>query len=484
MNAPVSVFFDFNLPNGTTWFYFSWLLAVALFFKFSRFLSMRNWDVVTLFLLVPGLLIIQGTRANPTPSSEHPAVQIASVIGQGSGHALGAAPSNVAAVGQFGQSRDPSLVSGRWLWWGYLWILCGTVYFLLRCFLDLTLVQKPALAPNLSFGGLAWLAGALAVCLIAVAFRPYEPPQTRALTPPNGKPNPVNVHGPTTTVGPESASMAQLQNLDFWLHRGLAVLGHFAVVFGLIAIGRWHFQDTGAGMAAATFYLLLPYTGLYVGQAHHVWPMALVVWAIVAYKLPMIAGVLLGLAAGTMFFPGAVLPTWLGFYWKRGAGRFVLASLVGVILGLAFNAMVLSLEGDLEGGIRRILEQAAWQPWKVPTTEGFWTGVPGAYRIPIFLLYAAFVILTVVWPAPKNLAHVIALSAGVLIGIQFWYADQGGVYVLWYLPLLLLLVFRPNLEDRRPPQINPETDWLARWKQAIGRFVRWLGRKPEPVGSK
>ncbi|MCI0640108.1 MAG: hypothetical protein L0Y72_07030 [Gemmataceae bacterium] len=486
MNAPVSVFFDFNLPNGTTWFYFSWLLAVALFFKFSRFLSMRNWDVVTLFLLVPGLLIIQGTRANPTPSSEHPAVQIASVIGQGSGHALGAAPSNVAAVGQFGQSRDPSLVSGRWLWWGYLWLLCGTAYFLLRCLLDLTLVQKPALGPNLSFGGLAWLAGALAVCLIAVAFRPYEPPQTRALTPPNGKPNLVNVHGPTTTVGPESATLGQIREqigARFWLLRGFAVLGHLAVVFGLIFIGRWHFQDTAAGMAAATFYLLLPYTGLYVGQAHHVWPMALVLWSIATYKTPTLAGALLGLAAGTMYFPAVLLPIWVSFYWKRGAGRFLLFFLASVVVSLTIIGLSLWLQGDLESSVREAFSQAAWQPWKEPKTEGFWRDVPTPYRIPIFLLYAAFVILTAVWPWPKNLAHVIALSAGVLIGIQFWYADQGGVYVLWYLPLLLLLVFRPNLEDRRPPQINVETDWLARWKQALGRLVRWMGRKPEPVGS-
>ena len=59
-------------------------------------------------------------------------------------------------------------------------------------------------------------------------------------------------------------------------------------------------------------------------------------------------------------------------------------------------------------------------------------------------------IATAFWPTPKNLAHVIALSAAVLIGIQFWYAEQGGIYVLWYLPFLLVLVFRPNLLDRRP----------------------------------
>src|SRR5436309_14624812 len=63
MVAFTSIFLDFQLPNATTWFYFSLLLAVALFFKFTRFLSVRNWDVLTLFLLVPGLLLIQEARS-------------------------------------------------------------------------------------------------------------------------------------------------------------------------------------------------------------------------------------------------------------------------------------------------------------------------------------------------------------------------------------------------------------------------------------
>src|SRR6516225_1881315 len=53
-----SVFTDFSLPSATSWFYLSLLLAVALFFKFSRLLSVRNWDVLTLFLLMPGFLIL------------------------------------------------------------------------------------------------------------------------------------------------------------------------------------------------------------------------------------------------------------------------------------------------------------------------------------------------------------------------------------------------------------------------------------------
>src|SRR5437868_14374392 len=85
MNPSISVFLEFNLPNATTWFYFSWLLAVALFFKFARLLSIRNWDVVTVFLLMPGLLVIQATRVSFGPAAIHPAIQLVELVGQGAG---------------------------------------------------------------------------------------------------------------------------------------------------------------------------------------------------------------------------------------------------------------------------------------------------------------------------------------------------------------------------------------------------------------
>jgi len=65
MVAQSPVFQNFWLPNATTWFYFSLLLAVALFFKFSRLFSVRNWDVVTIFLLVPGILLIEDAQPGP-----------------------------------------------------------------------------------------------------------------------------------------------------------------------------------------------------------------------------------------------------------------------------------------------------------------------------------------------------------------------------------------------------------------------------------
>jgi hypothetical protein len=35
-----------------------------------------------------------------------------------------------------------------------------------------------------------------------------------------------------------------------------------------------------------------------------------------------------------------------------------------------------------------------------------------------------------------------------MVAAQFWHAYGGGLYIAWFLPLLLLTIFRPNLEDR------------------------------------
>lgn len=469
MLRSVSVFLDFNLPNATTWFYFSFLLAMALFFKFSRILSVRNWDVITLFLLVPGFLLLQQGRQQAQMDAGH-------VLGATHAQALLAPVTGVSGVSALVPTSEYSFRSSRLTWLGYLWLLCGSGYFLLRTLFDLALVQRPALQPNLNFGGLAWLAAAMFMCLVAVAYRQPDRP---ASAPPS---IPFQTEEKSeTAVGRPSASMALAQGrFDFWVVRTFAVVCHLLVVLGLIVLGARHFGDASAGMAVATFYLLLPYTGLYVGQAHHVWPMALVVWALVVYRFPILSGFLLGIASSTAYFPALTFPVWLSFYWRRGSGRFIASFAFTTCLSLGTIAYILWGRDELADMIAEAMALSDWQPWKVPTSEGFWTGMHWAYRIPIFIGYLTFVLTTAAWPAPKNLGHVIALSAAILIGLQFWYADQGGVYVLWYLPLLALLVFRPNLEDRRPAPIHPEADWLSRFLRAVSRPFRGSGHQPAP----
>jgi hypothetical protein len=440
MTATAATAFELTLPNAATWFYFSALLAAALFVKFGRLLSIRNWDVLTLFLPMPGLLLL-----------------------------------------------DPRCDLQQF--WGYLWLMGASGYFLLRCLFDLTLVRRPALGPNLSLGGLVWLGGALFVSLIAVAVRQPNHPSDHAEAP-----APID---PMRRLGEQVLKQQAPPEVDessvhLWVERGLAVLCHLSIVVGLVLIGFCHFDDLHGGAAAATCYLLLPYTFLFlpatalgVGRWDHALPMALVIWSVLAYRRPTWAGAFLGLAAGSVFFPALLLPLWLSFYWRRGAGRFALAFAGAAGLCLAGIGILLWVNGELPRTLPAGWQLSAWLPWQQPDpgTPGLWQDSPThwAYRLPIFLAYVALVGATAFWPSPKNLAHVLALSAAVLIGIQFWYADQGGVYVLWYLPLLILLVFRPNLSACQPPP--PGDDWLARggrWLARLGRRLLRLHPPPQP----
>jgi hypothetical protein len=482
MSCYASIFFDFNLPNAATWFYFSLLLAIALFFKFSRLLSVRNLDILMLFSLVPGFLLLLELRQPAAMSQPQRravqivvgAVQAASTPGTGVINAVAydCAALPVAEASPFAP------------WLGYLWLLCASLGVLLRCLFDLGLVRRPALTPNLNLSGLAWLGIALMVCLVAVAIR-----------------KPVAAG----TVGRRSAAVDETQrraeglvrheigvpdvpssNTSFWVECTLAVACHLAIVVGLWFVGWRHFQDHHIGVAVATLYLLLPYTAYHVDQVHHLLPAAFLLWAFAAYRYPCVSGLLLGMAAGTGYFPALLLPAWSSFYWRRGTWRFLAAFSLACGLFLAVIGLVLWLEGELTPSIRTALSLADWQPWKGPSadTPGLWTGVAWAwaYRLPVFIAYCAFVIATAFWPAPKNLAHLLALSTVVLVGIQFWYANQGGVYVLWYLPLLLLVLFRPNLADREALPIRPDADWLGRVGHRLWRWLtRWRERRPAEI---
>lgn len=434
--ADSSVFFKAELPNPTTWFYASGLLAVALFFKFSRVFSVRNLDILTLYLFAPGLLLIMEQR-----------------------HAL----------------------------WGYVWLVCASLYFLARCLADLTFVRRPALGSNLDLSGLAWLAGALFVSLVAVAGRQPEQPR------PDDPARPTDQIHRLGTKGIEAvAPDVDDSRLALWSGRALAVLCHLSVAVGLALIGWRHFEDVRSGMAMATFYLLLPYTFLLlpdspvgVGRWDHAWPMALAVWTVFTYRRPVLAGAFLGVAAGTSPVMLVVVPAWLSLYRNRGATRFLVAFLAFAALAVAVLAGLLwSYEGRLPPSLRLDWLRLDWQPWKEPRAPfpGVWEGVHAGYRVPVFVASLALVIASAFWPAPKNLAHVLAMSAAALLSVQFWYADRGGVYVLWFLPLLVLLAFRPNLSAAQPPVPSGE-DWLARLARALGgRLLRML-RKPEPVAT-
>jgi hypothetical protein len=457
-----SIFFDVSLPNAATWLYFSFLLACAVFFRFDRLLILRNWDLVSLYLLVPGLLLVQEAHAvNAAIAPEFR--EGLSSIGRLDVERLN--DDVQAAIDR----RDGLLLIG------YIWLLAGTAFWFGRCLFDLGLERRPSLGQNLNLPGLICLGAALLVCLTIVAVRrlPDSPQQV-------GR-GPVAISkvkdGATAVVESQSPGNDRDRTATLvWVERCVTISLHLAVVSALVLIGAKHFRDPTTGVGMACLYLLIPYTAYHVSQVHHVWPAAIILWAILMYRRPAAAGAILGVAAGTAFFPFLMFPLWFGFYRGRGATRFATGFVTASGLSLALTAGLLLLSGELREHLRITLSLSDWQPWRAPHTEGIWQGTHWAYRLPVFIGYMAFVVLTAFWPTPRNFGQVIAQSAAVVIGVQFWYADQGGVYVLWYLPLVLLMVFRPNLTDVRPPLPQPYSGWISRLARAVD-WTRRLGSR-------
>lgn len=434
-----SIFLDFTLPNAATWFYFSFLLVLAIFCQWNRRFTLVNWDLFALFLIVPGLLSLQEA------------------------HALKALANNP----DLNLDVDRLLNrSSRMLWVGYIWLMSASAFWFFRCLADLALEQRSPFHSNLNLQGLTCLAIVMFVALSTVAIRrlPDTPAQVG-----RGPVALSRVKEGAMTIVSYQPAIADLSDTDreFWVERGVAIALHAGVVIGLLVVGVVQFRNPTAAVGIVCLYLMLPYTGYHVSQLHHVWPGLLILWAVAAYRRPLISGAILGVATGTVFFPILVFPLWFGFYRGRGTGRFTLAFLLTALITLGIVALILSSSGDLKKYVKIALSLSDWQAWKAPQTESIWRGAHWAYRMPVFVVYLAFVLLTFFWPSPRNLGHVIAQTAAVIIGVQFWYADQGGVYVLWYLPLLLLMVFRPTLTEARPPALNEE-DWVRRAARRAG----------------
>ena len=233
-------------------------------------LSVRNLDLIGLILLAPGLLVVDYGLTNERPGIE----QI-----------------------------------------GYVWLFATCGLFLVRLLSDPMMVRRPLLEPNLSVGGMTFLGISLLVFLMAnvvnsemtpddlAGAKGAEQVRARQSSAPDDKS--LETHGPgypllhllpslstqmlmiedTARQTPQSRDLRR-DRLRIATARTMAILSHLAVVVGMVLIGYRHFDNIRAGIAAATLYLLLPYTAQFTGRVDHVLPAALLVWAVAAYRRP------------------------------------------------------------------------------------------------------------------------------------------------------------------------------------------------------
>jgi len=321
---------------------------------------------------------------------------------------------------------------------GYAWLLGVSGFWFVRCLLDVTAVKRPRVAVNLGTPALFWIAGALLVGLIADA-------------------------GSKIAVI-DSVGIAQTAEPKLIVSRGIAIGCQIAVAVLLLLIGWIHFREAATGAGAAALYLMLPFTSYRFDHSHHVWPTALLLGAFLGYRKPVAAGILFGIAVGTSFFPIVLLPVWWQFYRGRGQGTFLLWFASFTIISLAVTVPALIFGGEYTSGIWQTLYLGDWQPWRSVKLDGIWAGVHWAYRLPVFIAFAAFAFGSFFWPTARDFGQLLAANSVLLIGIQFWFADRGGEYVLWYAPLLILMILRPTTTEMQPPTRNHKTlfGWLRR----------------------
>ena len=195
---------------------------------------------------------------------------------------------------------------------------------------------------------------------------------------------------------------------------------------------------------------VLPYTRFALVDCGQVVPAALLVAAITFYTRPAVAGSLVGVASGWMPACLGLLPLWYGFYRGRGGGRFAFAALatVAACVLLAFAVPGL-LEWARALGARSFADAGMLPGSEPPETGSFWSKVDIYFRFSVLIVYFTLVVVTAIWPVEKNLGELIALSAALLVASQFWYLSAGGTLVVLYLPLVLLMIFRPNLTSKR-----------------------------------
>ena len=398
--------------DPATWVYLSSFLTVGVFFKFHRFWSVRNLDLIALIALAPGLL--WATHA------------------QGPG--------------------------------GYIWLFAVGSFFLVRLLLDPLMVRRPLLEPNLNASGLAFTGIALLVFLMTnvVTGRAAPLAPRRVAGDPGVRDSAyplfyavADLSHQEATVPDDGTRPGQVRRelAQAAFVRTMAVLAHLVLVIGIALIGYRHFDNVHTGVAMASLYLILPYTAQMTPRVDHVVPAALLVWAVGAYRRPGLAGILIGLAAGLIGYPLFLLPLWCSFYWRRGLIRFIVGLVSGLLLLVCFLLMlVLALRlfgvSDVGSFGGRLQQMFGWASPSLSKADGFWQDDGQAFRIPVM---AAFFVLSVslaLWPAQKNLGTLLSCSAAVMLGVQFWHPYQGGIYMAWYLPLLVSTIFRPNLEDR------------------------------------
>ncbi len=460
--------FLFVRIESPQWLLYVSVLLTAVFFRFSRLLAVRNLDLVLLLSLSTALVVSAASRPNddPVKNSSQPAAAESDSLTETDAEPTPAAVS------------PPVSPVYRW---STLISLALSALLVVRLMFDESLTRRPRLEQNLNQAGLTFLfVPAFSILMTGVFIK--EPPrrnvdaveagkallQQKESSPQEVGKEPVPTPPPTETLAAATVtkvaefagrvdssqvnSDAEKSPVEEFIARILVVLAHSAVVGGLLYIGKKHFCSLQLGFSMSCLYLLLPCTAYNVHELSHVVPGACLTWAFASYRKPAVAGVLLGLACGTLFFAVFLLPLWAVFYGKKGALRFGLS--LGAVAALVLMTFALTSE-TTDSFVNKLVMTANWTVYRLfdaasPLPE---YAIGQSYlRITLAAIFFVMLVAMTVIPRKRNLENLLAHTTALIVAAQLWYPEDVGTYVLWYLPLMLMVVFRPRLDRFVPPE--------------------------------
>ncbi|MDG2131606.1 MAG: hypothetical protein P8K08_26655 [Fuerstiella sp.] len=454
--------FLFVIVESPTWLLYVTLLLTAVFFRFSRLLTVRNLDMVLLLLLSTALVVSASSKRDDLANAGavSPAIPVQTqTVEESQTTPLGAL------------NRFSSFV-----------VLALSVILIVRLTFDESLTRRPRLEQNLNQAGLTFLFFPAFTILMTGVFL-KDPPVRNIDSVKSGvallqghESSDVTAAGDQATppatetiIAAGAAKVAELsgqvdsvENRDAsgrtsteeMIARILVVVAHTTVVVGLMYIGRKHFCSAQLGVSMCCLYLLLPCTAFNVHELSHVVPGACLTWAFAMYRKPAVAGVLLGLACGTLFFAVFLLPLWAVFYGRKGSLRFGIS--LGAVAAVVLMTFALT-SATTDSFVSKLVMTANWTAYRLfdaatPMSESA-IGHVFLRIILAALFFVMFVAMTVI-PRKRNLENLLANSTALIVAAQLWYPEDVGSYVLWYLPLLMLVMFRPRLDRFVPPEAD------------------------------
>jgi len=228
---------------------------------------------------------------------------------------------------------------------------------------------------------------------------------------------------------------------------GAAVFFDLATFALLLLLGRRIRPGPAGNKLAATLafaWAAYPYTAYaLLSNSNDTLVATLLAATLLALARPATRGVISALATLTKFAPAVLLPMLATYGEKRK--RFVLA--------FALTAAALLLWPAIDPGLPTVYDRTLAYQADRTSPFSIWGQVPSLEPLRVVLLggVALLALAFAFRPKEKKLFQVAALGAALLIGVQLTMHHWFYLYIVWFLPLLLVAMSVPERGAGAPP---------------------------------